>query len=634
MSGLCGVVNLDGAPVEERTLQRMADAAPFLASGGVFSWTEGSVGLAQLAGGATAQDGSQSGPLVLQHGQIVVVADARIDNREELIRTLTAESYLSGQPPSDAELILAAYERWGDECASMILGDFGFALWDGRTEQLLCARDPFGMRPLFYHIDGQRFVFASTARQVLAQGDVSARLDERGIAYYLTGQPYDYLTEGTYFEGVRRLRPAHTLAVARSGSVTQSRYWDIDRSHIVCYDGDAGCATELTRLLKQSVRARSRQPVAVFTSGGLDSSSIACLLGRLREEGEDPRFRLVSFTYGEGHPSDESQYVRAIAGRYQVEVDWIDGRLHLPLVEPSVGTLDDEPPRWVLDGLWRAGLDQVARSACSAAMVGIGGDALFSPNYVVLIAEMLRERRYVDCLRELRRVHPTRRGYLASAVGKHLARESLPGWARRLYRKHSTHGLPPWVGRDFTRRVVGDVPPEKWPFPGYGFRSVYSAARYHGVTDWVYPVEGACQHLGALHGVEMRDPFLDRRLVEFALALPVEQIYRDGVTKRVLRNAMAGILADEIRLRRAKTVADAVLKQGLVQWAEQHWQVPVTSWNSVQQGYVNGRQWEKALRVFRATPSTAAAQNLWRPILLEEWLESVPKILRSQARGT
>ncbi len=629
MSGICGVVSLDGAPVDLPVLRRMAEAAAHLGPDGIHYWTEGVVGFAYLALHTTAESLREQQPLLARQGQLALVADARVDNRDELISTLTAKGYLQGRDPTDADLILAAYEAWGDECPYHLLGDFAFALWDGRAQRLLCARDPFGVRPLFYFVNHQVFLFSSMARQVLAHGAAPVRLNERAIAYYLTGAPYDFLTEGTYFKGIRRVRPAHKLALTSSAEPRQTRYWDIDRTRQLRYNGDHAYAEELLHLLEQSVKAhsRSQRPVAVFTSGGMDSASIASLQGKLRERGQGADFKLISFVYGQGHAADESEYISTIARRYGIDAHYIDGLQHLPFSAfPDVGRCNDEPPHYWNDPVWHAGFKQAAQFGCRAALLGQGGDCLFITQQAVF-GDLLRQGRLLECIREIQAAVSQYGGVAASAICKQLIQAGTPRWLRKLYRSVRGQGALAWFNPDFVRPLATSAPELKWGFPDYGFRFAHQAARYYAISDWLYPVEAAIHSLATPYGLEARDPYLDRRLVEFAFALPAEQFYHRGVTKRVLRNATMNSVPEAVRLRRTITIFDTVLRQGLIEWVTTGAQGQAAEWISVQRGYINAQRLSETWQAFGSAPTDRVAKVLWKPILLEEWLRSIRSIL-------
>src|SRR5690606_4902269 len=147
MGAIVGILRFDGVPVEAEQLASMLDAMPHRGSDNLSVWREGSVGVAQRMFWTTPESQTETLPLISDDGQLVLTADARIDNRDELFTALTITKP-QGET-ADSELILAAYERWGESCVDHLLGDFAFALWDGRNKRIFCARDHFGAKPFY-----------------------------------------------------------------------------------------------------------------------------------------------------------------------------------------------------------------------------------------------------------------------------------------------------------------------------------------------------------------------------------------------------------------------------------------------------------------------------------------------------
>ena len=279
---------------------------------------------------------------------------------------------------TDAELILRAYELWGEECAGKLLGDFAFALWDGRRRQLYCARDALGLKPFYYTVDGQAIRFASTAGALFAGRTAAWRPNRDLLALYLLRR-FDE-PEETLDEGVLRLPPAHFLIV-RDQQVRKVRYWDLDPGRQVRYSSDEEYADHFRELFRKAVlaRLRSHGPMGSTLSGGLDSSSVVCTAGRLFREGlaQGAGFETFSMSYT-GLPCDESAYLDAVVQQeglahnrfpHQELLPWLD--FERAAAFPDIyyfATLYAQVP-----------LLKAARSRGMRAMLyGIGGDDLLT----------------------------------------------------------------------------------------------------------------------------------------------------------------------------------------------------------------------------------------------------------------
>ena len=187
-------------------------------------WNNGSIGLGHRMLWTTPESLQEKLPLVSQTGDLVLTADARVDNRDELISRLGLTDHRSGEI-ADSQLILAAYEKWGEDCAEKLLGDFAFAIWDARRQEVFCARDPMGVKPFYYYHSGRIFVFASEIKAVLCLQDVPRKLNEVKVADFLVPIFNDQIN--TYYQDVFRLPPAHSMTVSGGGVRTRS-YWSLD----------------------------------------------------------------------------------------------------------------------------------------------------------------------------------------------------------------------------------------------------------------------------------------------------------------------------------------------------------------------------------------------------------------------
>jgi asparagine synthase (glutamine-hydrolysing) len=201
---------------------------------------------------------------------LTITANARLDARDDSNR-------------SDAELILHAYEKWGDDCVKHLIGDFAFAIWDGRRQRYFCARDHFGVKPFYFTHINDKFVFSSSLNELRLDPRVSNTLNEIAVGdYLLFGVNQDLST--TIFKDIQRLKPGHTLTFG-NGSITAKPYWTPEASSEVRYRDPSSYVEHFSELLSRAVKDRvTTDRVAISMSGGLDSTSLAALA---REQGKD-----------------------------------------------------------------------------------------------------------------------------------------------------------------------------------------------------------------------------------------------------------------------------------------------------------------------------------------------------------
>jgi asparagine synthase (glutamine-hydrolysing) len=215
MSGICGIIHWDKRPVNTAELELMAEPAAHRGPDGIHYRTCGQAGFAHLALHITPESVRERQPLAGPEGQALLVADARIDNRDDLIPILAEKELLAGPEATDPEIILAAYRLWGTECPAHLLGDFAFAMWDASQQHLFAARDPMAMRAFYYRWDPRRFLFGTEVKQILAAPEVPARIFEPAVAAHLAGC-FHHL-DWTFYEGIAQLlRRADNGASGRS----------------------------------------------------------------------------------------------------------------------------------------------------------------------------------------------------------------------------------------------------------------------------------------------------------------------------------------------------------------------------------------------------------------------------------
>jgi len=292
MSAIVGLYSLDGQPVNRGDLERMVDTVAHRGPDAAGVWNRGSIGLGQRMLWTTPESLDERLPLVDKAGDVVLTADARIDNRDELIAALGVTDHPHGEI-SDSELILSAYKQWGEACAEKLVGDFAFAIWDGLRQRLFCARDHLGVKPFYYHQSSRAFAFASEIKALLSLPGVPFRLNEMRVADHLAGMFEDRTI--TFYQDIFRLPAAHSMTVGREGMRVR-RYWSLDVSREVRLKSDGEYAEAFRTIFTDAVRCRLRSafPMGALLSGGLDSSAIVCAARKvLAEQG---KHRLHTFS--------------------------------------------------------------------------------------------------------------------------------------------------------------------------------------------------------------------------------------------------------------------------------------------------------------------------------------------------
>lgn len=571
MCGFVAVVSPYALPAD--VLDRMRDRLAHRGPDGARSWTtrtrRGEVGLGHRRLSIIDLSRAADQPMFDPSGELALVYNGETYNYVELRDELAAAGR-TFRTSSDTEVVLAAYERWGHDCLQRLNGMFAFAIWDNRRGELFLARDRFGEKPLFYtRLAGGGYAFASEMKALFAHPDVRVSPSESAVASYVEGRFYEDAEE-TMFDGVLRLPPAHALVVADDGSVRrQWRYWTPDYTAVRHGYDERATVDKFRELLERSVRTRLRSDVPVGTSlsGGLDSSTIVCMLAGERMHTPTLTQNTFSGRFDDVDPTlSEGPYIDLVVARTGARAHSVtpsaDGlieessRLHWHQEEPFLSAsiylqwcvmrlAHEQRTTVLLDG---QGADEL-----------LAGYQFYFPTYQLDL---------VDRRELVRLVHETLRF-------RHRLRRASRGYAnsRRRFDRDVALGVKPLASAWRNRWDVyhGDyetgVPALE---PGMRLRrQIAEALQYNSLPMLLRYADRNAMAFSR----ETRFPFLDHELVDWCVTLPDRAFIHNGWQKYVLRKATAGILPFEIRWRADKVgyaaPLDLWLRGPLRDWARE-----------------------------------------------------------------
>jgi len=629
VSGLCAVVRFDAAPIDARVVAGRGAAPPPRAPATARATEHAHLARLDLR--------DIDGPTT--EGALTIVASARIDNRAELIPAL--RSHLADAYPSDAHLILAAHRRWGQEAPRHLIGDYAYVIHDDRRRTLVAVRDPMGMRPLYLHATPGQVLVASEIAQLLASGAVEAEIHEPAVARYLIGEfgvPHE-----TFYRGVESLPAGHLLEIDPEGRRSH-RYWDVDPERRERFARDEDYAARFRELFLQAVEDRLRDdgPVGLFLSGGVDSGSIAASAGWLRERGRvRAPMHAYSWAFDTLPECDERHLSDLVVQRYAMPSRDVSADDSAPLARyPDHGPHRDEPYVGAYQALLEAGLRSARDDGMRSMWSGDRGDLVsgaWSPDYVA----MLRHGRWRDLAYELREHAGLPGRSWPGVVGRDLVGPGLRAVGRRVLRPRSTatrhsgrdggreggsHGgrhdprRPPWLRADFMQRTGVDPAVEHDADPPAGLEGRARRVRY-GLIFIPMHMRGMVwsERTNAAFGLGFVDPWSDRRLTEYVVALPQAVLDRPGeLRKRLVREAMRGVMPEALRENAAKIVPSPLLQRSLRSTGVAAIRDLLTDMEAERRGYLDG----DALRAHHAgvVAGGRAHATLWWALTLEMWL--------------
>jgi len=549
MSGLFGVYYRDGRPQDSNILSRMAESVAHRGPDANNIWQDGAIALGHCMLQTTPESLGEKLPYADNNTGNVITSDARIDNREDLAKQLgLTERLKSGIP--DSQLILVAYNKWAEKCVDYLLGDFAFAIWDAKRQHLFCARDNFGVKPFYFYFSDNNFVFGSEIRQVAEHPFVSLRLNEGMLAEYLTN--YSISKDETHFTDIKRLPAAHYIVV-NSHQLNINSYWELKPQKRIWYKNDDEYVEHFLEIFGDAVRCRLRsaKKVGAYLSGGLDSSSIVGMAYYLDDCKYNSNIEIFSLSLP-GRDCDETKYINSVIKKWNCphhiiriheyqQVDWlrhINQTLEFP----------DPPNLTMLDPLMK----EVGSNDIHIMLSGLGGDELFSGSPFGYL-DLLRRRKIKQFVEEYK--YNTQSG-----INKALTRaaanilwpiipKSIRG--KLLFIKAKPH-FPPWVSNRTIEQIEQRIRVNKknigMEYTNLSDKNIFT----YLMNPWIANVFELSDRYSSYYHVENRYPLYDRRLVEFALAIPEYERSRQDITKYILRKAGKYLLPQSVIKRTDK----------------------------------------------------------------------------------
>jgi len=561
MSGIAGLLRLDGRTVTRPDLERAANALRQYGPDRSEIMTGGRIGLVHVLMRMTPEDRFDRQPWRGASGSLIT-ADLRLDNRDDVLARIGIAPRNAMAWP-DSRVLLAGWEKLGDDIWPLLRGPFAVAIWDPRSRALTLARDHLGLNVVMWHRSQRFFAFATMPNGLFAFAGVPRELSEEKLADFLVLNHADY--EATIYRDVFRVPPAHVMQVGPDGSTKQRRYWSPTEIKPVRLSSDQAYADGLRACLDLAVRRqmRSAHPVGCLLSGGLDSSSVAALAARALAEKNE---RLVTFTgvprrgfdgpVPAGHYADETPYVEAIARAVQnVDVTYVRNDAGDAFAELERFFIAMEGPvrnpanlGWILEIL-----RQAHAQGRRVLLGGLFGNYTISWNGWSQAVTHLKHGRLLTAYRQwdlyYRRTPYSRWNALRRLFIEPLVPARLGNWADR--RRHPGR-MAAWqdhaaIRPDFAAAMAVNVRAQK---AGHDFlyrmrhdERIRGLTRVDYVGDW-HAAEKA------VTGIEVRDPTADIDVISYCYGVPPEQYLAEGVDRSLIRRAMWGLLPEMVLTNR------------------------------------------------------------------------------------
>ena len=509
--------------------------------------------------------GQSQRPLVSPDGRYVMVSNARIDNREELLDLLRA---VIAHPAtvSDAQLILAAYHKWGQHCPGQLIGDFAFALWDTQNASLFAACDGMNMCTLSYLRTRDGLCLAAEGQQLLQHPECTRGFSELALAGWISGRPDPRLS---MFDGIEKLPPGHALLATANG-VEVRKFWDIDPQRQIRYPKIQDYQEHLQALLQRAVSDRMRTDqaaVASQMSGGMDSTTVTALASREAAK-EHKQLLVISHSYRSLESCDETDLIRETLAHLNLKNSrFLAAEEHTGLAYRDLYPPTLENPGTVLSPRYADEMAVLKEAGASVLLTGSGGDEMAWGHSLTYSQRLLRGNLAVvpEVISGAREMQLP----LLRTLRQLFVNPFVPVWLRQLLgRPAGTAPLPEWVPKaaiqclNLDERLAGN---SSTRFSNPALQARYDALQWSSTINSVRSY-GA---VAAQYGIEVRHPFFDTRLAEFSFAIPDDLWLRQGYPKWLLRKTMDGALPDSVCWNRQKVVFDGFFA-GLIRNQAEH----------------------------------------------------------------
>jgi asparagine synthase (glutamine-hydrolysing) len=618
MSVQFGSWNFDGSPVDHGYVEKVRLAIGPRGADGGSEFLGGGVQMLYRAFRTTPEAGREVQPQILPAGAVLTF-DGRLDNRSDLARTIACALEPGA---ADSAIVAAAYGSRGIESFAMFEGDWALAIWDPRDRSLVMAKDPIGIRPLYYSLTKRGITWSTLLEPLIELAGQAFALEQEYLAGWLSFFPAAHLTP---YAGILSVPPSSFVRI-RAGGSTTAKYWEFEPRESIRYASDNEYEEHFRMVFRESVRRRlrSNSPVLAELSGGMDSSAVVCMADTIllnRPPGLGP-LETVSY-YDDSEPAwNERPYFSLVErqrGRVGCHIDL--GSIRACGFGTPNGCFQAAPGSDGRTGEIAKALEAHMRSRGNRIILsGIGGDEFTGgvPTPVSELADLLTRGRFLGLAHQLKAWALAKRSPWFHLFGE-TVRQFAPPFLAGIPK---TRKPPPWLEGRFVKRHAQAL-------SGYPrrLRICGPPPSYQANLETLEAMrrEIGCAASQSGRPCERRYPYLDRDFLEFVFAIPREQLVRPGERRSLMRRALRGIVPDALLDRKRKAfVARSPRVSILEQWrsvmAMSHEMV------SVSLGIVNARRFSEALEEARSGRHMAIVPLL-RTLEMESWLRQAHAIL-------
>lgn len=545
MSAIFGIINKTGKPAERYKVDAILLSLFRRAKDGKGVWIDHSVAMGHCLLKVFPQQDYEKQPQTLS--DYTITADARLDNRDELATKLAINKNELAIT-ADPTIILLAFQYWGFECVKHLEGEFAFAIWNRQTQTLFACTDHIGFRPFYYYNSPDMFIFCSEIKGVVASKPLPNFFNEESlIEYFYRKGSVDI----TYNKEVFALCGGNTLTL-QNGKVTIAKYWTLEPTGKYNFKKDEDWYDCTRELLYKAVEKRLNPnvPTGITLSGGLDSTSIACILSELLLKKNKPLYAFSSVLPIDhrGIETDERQYIELV-GRHCPNI------IQTYEEATGVGPLSDLDEAFDIEETFpnvffymdKALLEAAARKKIKILYNGIGGDFWVSSNGSTVIYELIKNQNFADAFKLIKQFSEKESTTILNEIRiRYLSHTKAYKAILSIIKKREID----WQNKTFLhKQFLRDYSIELGKNDDYRtslrMKQILETGRIGRLNAQLY-------NRNSWYGMDSPEPLFDKELMEFLMCVPIKLFVEKGIPRNLIRSAMYNVIPPEISRRTDK----------------------------------------------------------------------------------
>lgn len=554
MGSITAIINWAGTSIVSSVIEQISEQPSHRSFHSYSCHIAGNLAFSELALNCTPEPLPEKRPIISDCGRFIIVTDARIDNRLALLESLSAALRAFSQP-TDADIILAAFRKWGQQCPVHLLGDFAFVIWDNHQKTVFASRDAMNMRTLSYQQAGDTLFIATEGAQLLQLSPIPARINKQALASWISGWPDPNIS---MFDGIKLLPAGHSL-LANANGVKIERYWSLDTEFKIRHSSISAYESQLRDILTHAVRDRMRSTLPIIAtqmSGGMDSTTVTALANQLAEK-THKQVAVISHTYKATASCDESTRIDEMRRHLGINnIHYMAAEQHAALDFRELYPPSLENPGTVCSPRYIDEMKLLNQVGANVLLTGSGGDEMTWGHSLTYSRRLWRGdiRAVQEAVRGCREMQLPLLNTLLHLFVTPVIPQRIKQGIRQLRGKSATSSIPPWIPGAAQQLLEQN---EKDNSDATHFSNPALQARYKAWmnSSTINSVRSYHQAASAF-GIEVRHPFFDRRLVEFSFAIPDDLWIRENYPKWLLRRSMAGLLPNPVCWNKNKVIFD------------------------------------------------------------------------------